>query len=125
MLDEILYFNLPEKPFINEKTFTAWLWKNIHISWWLRFKLSDMDISLKPCDAVIALNWVVWLCEIKVGNEKNKVDVFKKLRPNQAFGLRRYKKNWGLSIVIYYSKLYHKYRVMEFEEEMLLSLTSK
>lgn len=113
------------KHFDNEKTFTTWLGKEIHKKWWLWHKISDMDISLKPCDAIIAFNWVVWLCEIKVGNEKNKVDVFKKLRPNQAFGLRRYKNNWWLSIVIYYSKLYHKYRVMEFEEEMLLVLASK
>jgi hypothetical protein len=114
-----------EKPFPNEAKFTAWFGKKIHDAWWMRFKLSDMDISLKPCDAVIALNWIVGLCEIKVGNEKNKVDVFKKLRPNQAFGLRRYKKNWWLSIVVYYSKLYHKYRVMEFEEEMLVLLSEQ
>lgn len=111
------------KPFNSEKDFTTRLGRQIHQAWWFWHKMSDMDISLKPADSLFALNWVYWICEIKVWNEKNKVDVFKKLRPNQAFGLRRWKKNWWLSVVIYYSKLYNKYRVMEFEEEMILLLS--
>lgn len=125
MLSSLIFPMENYKKFDSEKQFTMRFGKQIHSIWGMRHKISDWSVDLKPCDAIIALNWVVWLCEIKVGNEKNKVDIFKKLRPNQAFGLRRYKKNWWLSIVIYYSKLYHKYWVMEFEEEMLLTLASK
>lgn len=83
-----------------------------------------MSMDLKPSDWIVGINWVCWLIEIKVWLEKNKVDIYKKLRPNQKFGLRRYKNNWWESIVVYYSKLYHKYWVMTFDEEMIL-LTSK
>lgn len=121
-IQQNLIFEL-DKSFDSEAKFTSWFWKKIHFAWGMRHKISDWSIDNKPCDSILALNWVYWLCEIKVWNEKKKVDVFKKLRPNQAFGLRRWQQNWWLSMVVYYSKLYNKYRVMEFEEEMILTFS--
>lgn len=125
-MQQNLMFQLPtlqKHSFISEKEFTTWFWNQIDKKWWLWHKISDQSSDLKPCDWIVAINWLCWLVEIKVWNEKKKINVFKKLRPNQAFGLRKYKQNWWTSIVVYYSKLHHKYWVMEFEEEMLLFIS--
>ena len=122
---EQLQFELPKKPFINEKSFTAWFWCQIHNIGWFRHKISDMSIDAKPCDSIIGFNWLFALVEFKIGKEIKKVDVYKKLRPCQAFGLSRYKKNWWVSLVIYYNQLHHQYRVMEYNEQLLITFTVK
>ena len=109
-------------PFKSEKAFTAWFWKKIHDRWWMWHKISDMSINYKPSDAIIWWEWICWLVEIKLWKEKTKVDIHKLLRKNQIFALERYKKNGGLSIVIYYNQVHHCYWIFEYSEDMKLNL---
>lgn len=118
-----LQFPLPQKPFKNEAEFTRWFWRMVHDSGGFWHKISDMSMDAKPSDGIIAINWLVWLVEIKVGKEKTKVDIYKKLRPCQRYGLSQYKKNWWTSIVIYYNQIFHQYRVMDYSNKLLLSFS--
>lgn len=117
---ENIMFELPTTIFKDEKSFTTRLGARIDEAWWFWHKISDMSADNKPSDSIVGINWLCWLLEIKHWHEKNKVDVYKKLRNNQTFFLRRRKKNGGLSIVIYYNTIHHKYWIFEFDEEMQL-----
>ena len=117
---EKLMFKLPDFIFESEKAFTAWLGRQIHDAGGLWHKISDMGIDAKPADAIFALDWLAGIIEIKVWNEKLRVDIHPKLRDCQVFWLKRYQKNWWLSLVVYYNKYHHKYRVMEYTPELNL-----
>lgn len=122
MKEKLVFPIQTSKHFADEKTFSSRFWRQIHSNWWFRHKISDMSIDAKPCDAVIWLGWYTCLCEIKVWNNKKKVDVYNLLRPNQKFWLRKRKENWWNSIVVYYSKIHHKYWVLNFSNNMELLL---
>jgi len=125
VLEKLFLFDLPEKSFKNEKEFTSWFWKAVHDKWGMWHKISDMSADMKPWDAIIWLWGVCWILEIKHGREKKRVDVYKKLRPNQKFWLNRYQKNGGTAIVIYYNEFHHRYWVCNYSEDMDLLFVSK
>lgn len=118
----MLEFTLPQKGFRTEAEFTTWFWRQIKEAWGFRHKISDMSIELKPFDWIFALNWYTWAIEIKVSDNKCKVDVEKMLRPNQKSGLWKYKKNWWNALVCYYSKVYNKYFIRSIDEDLIIKL---
>lgn len=114
---DIFQFPLPPAPFPNEAKFTAWFWWEIRKRWWFWHKISDASIDYKPADAIVWLDWLTCLLEIKHWKEKREVNLFKKLRANQSFWLKRRRKNWWKSLVIYYNQTYHKYYIIVFDED--------
>ena len=118
-----LYFKLPNKPFESEAKFTSRFWKQIITNKWFRHKISDQSSWNKPCDSIVWVFWHSFLLEIKVWNNKTKVDVYNMLRPNQKFFLQRRQDNWWKSVVIYYSKYHNKYYIMEYNKNMKLSFS--
>ena len=102
------------KTFKNEKEFTAWFGREVKSEWCFRHKLSDMDNGLKPFDAMLVGGGESFFIEFKMGDEKNSVDVYKKLRPNQIAWLRKVAENWWYAKVIYFNRFHSKYFIMDF-----------
>ena len=111
--------------FANERLFTTWYGWEVRDRGGFRHKISDLDIRLKPFDGFTVENGKIGFIEFKVGSEKSGCDVYKKLRPNQIFGLRLIAQNWGDAYVIYYNKLYDIYVTMKFEEDTKFLIRKK
>ena len=79
---------------------------------------------MKPYDAIFALDGTLWVIEIKVWKEKNKTDLFKKLRPNQVQWLKKVRDNWGLALVLYYNKFHNKYFIRKYtgQTEIIINI---
>ena len=120
-----LDFATPKRLFKDEKTFTTWFWKQIKTRFWHWHKLSDMDIRMKPYDAIFVYKWISAFLEIKVWSEKSKTDIIKKLRPNQKQGLTKVYNNWWLALILYYSKLYWTYQIIKYKGEDSIILNTK
>lgn len=122
MIDKI--FTLPDKPFPTEAKFSARLWRQIHDEWWAWYKISDMSADNKPCDHIFWLKWVCWWLEVKIWDEKQRVNIHSKLRPNQIFFLKRYQDNWWLALVWYYNKFYNRFFVMQYSPNLSYQIIS-
>lgn len=122
-MDDLL-FPLPEAKFKNEAKFTSWFGSQIRKKWWHRHKISDMDIRLKPYDGVLALNSNLVAVEVKVSDNKKKIDLIKKLRPNQIQGLSEVFNTWWTSIILYYNNFIHKYKAVRYiwQKEIILNI---
>jgi len=103
--------------FKDEASFTTWYGRQIKDIGGFWFKIPDDSMWAKPYDAVACFWGVTYNIEIKVGDEKKKVDVYKKLRPQQAYSLRCVAQNWGAALVLYYSKVYNKFWEITFHED--------
>lgn len=125
---EKLMFQLPNTNFKKwdvEKEFTWWFWKCIKSKWWHRWKISDMDTRKKPYDWLLVYDGISAQVEIKQSSNTNNVNLLKLLLPHQIVWLTEVQKNDWKAIVIFYSPVYHKYRIKEFstdEEKMKLIL---
>ena len=117
-----MQYQLPKTPFKNEAKFTAWFGKQIKDQWWFWHKISDASYEQKPFDWIATIDWITHCIEIKIWSEKSKTDIFKKLRPNQKFWLRRVKENGWSALVVYYNKLHNKYWVLEFNDELVITI---
>ena len=103
--------------FIDEKSFTTYYLKSIKNCGGFAYKISDMDCNLKRFDAFSIIDWDSSYMEIKVWFEKNRCDLFNKLRPNQKAWLRLVAQNWWNAEVIYYNKRYNEYYHFDFLED--------
>lgn len=117
-----LFFTLPTKWFKNEAEFTTWFWKQIKDKWWFFWKLSDMDIRLKPFDAFMQWDWLNCAIEFKKWNNKNKVNVYKLLETNQIIWLEKYQANWWNALIIYYSIFHNKYYIYDYIKDLEITL---
>lgn len=98
-----------------EKDFTiAWL-KTLKVKGYYCDKISDWSVGNKLIDCYIVSTERFYVCEVKIINK----DTFSlsKLRPNQWSALRRADNLiiWT-SIVVVYSKLYNKYKIIPFSK---------
>jgi hypothetical protein len=107
-------FALPHATFEDEQKFTTRFGWNIKENNGFWFKIPDDSLGAKPYDGIACWCWESYHIELKVGKNKNTVDVFTMLRPVQKYSLRKVAENGWNAIVVYYSKFHHKYWVVPF-----------
>lgn len=119
---------IANKKFKNEKDFTSWFLRHVRDRGGFAFKISDYDIWLKPCDAIIARQGVWCLVEFKY-IKHGSCYPFRLLRGSspknpwyQVKWLETRAKNGWISLVIVYSEKKHCFKVLDFKE---LSFTTR
>jgi hypothetical protein len=117
-----LKFNLPEKWFKDEASFTTYFGRQIKEKWGFFHKISDADRWLKPMDAVFALNGIVWWIEFKI-TDSMKSKPYTKLRWScpqnswwQVKWLTTLMNNWWTSLVILYNRKVNAYKIIDFKD---------
>lgn len=110
------------KTFKNEKDFTSWFLRFIRDHDGFAFKISDFDIWLKPCDAIIAREGSSCLAEIKYTKHWSCYP-YRMLRGSspkkpgmQVKWLDTRTKNGWISLVIVYSAKKGCFKVLDFKD---------
>lgn len=103
-----------KKSFSLEKDFTTHYLKQLKQKGYFAYKISDAWVWIKPMDVFIyTSNWWYY-CEIKIIEK----DIFQisQLRDNQYTALKHIYTLWWNAIVIVYSKIINKYKIIPFDK---------
>lgn len=116
-----LYFENPRN-LKNEAQFTTRFWKQLKERGGFFKKISDMDQSIKPFDAMFAYEWMCGGIEFKKVDGKS-CHPYRLLRWSSASkpwyqlqGLSLLSQNWGIALVIVFCIATQTYRVWTVDE---------
>jgi len=113
-MEELKWFSCKKLWYKLEKEFTTDWANRLKKKWFFWFKISDMDIRLKPLDWLIATPFWDYYCEIKI--IKSDEFSFSMFQPNQIKALEHLTKLWRNAIVVIYSKQVNSYLVYKYED---------
>lgn len=99
----------------NERQFVTAYLKEMKNNGERVYKLPDSWFSLKPFDAISIELWVPFAMEFKYWDVSTYDKIYKMLRPNQIWWLKRFQDAWGKSFVIWWDVKEEKTYTYPFE----------
>ena len=88
----------------NEKEFQTAYIKYLKEDWYRVYKLPDIGYTLKPFDIIAIKPGEIKCIELKYGDVNTYDKIYKKLRPNQVWGLLNTQEHWCNSIIVWRDK---------------------